>query len=1633
MLFRRKLSSNSGEKPRREPLLFPSRADVHEDSNPFRETGLGAPTPDREHPDFTGHADLTTFRAQVRSSVVLIWLLPPAFGIFLALYQGFYTASEMLFALQRFGFAYFAICTLAAALFLPRHAARIARSVLDVAPGQEIDWRRVRNRLRFFRLTLFASFASYCMLWALGTHAVDIQRHGKAFAVEDAILSVLVTVPGVVLSALPIFFRLSNQLGAFFAAHGGAFVFGSIRTRFFALGMLPAIMVGGALLLYVRDRTGVAPVEAVAVTGALLLVSWLAMSIAWRSFSRSLAPLQEPLRDFDAPTPSGDPRQEPAARLIPNSLDEIGLLVRGWSRIIERDKAIYERITFREALMRQVTDSPHGLVAYIDPDERFTFVNSKYGQWWNVEPETIVGQSLSEFLPPEIYSKLTPRIAAAFAGVETSDSTKYTYPDGKTRICEMRLLPDKADDGSVRGIIALTLDITDREVAKEAARQAHSRLLDAIESLPVAFTLYNPEERLVICNSMQRKFTPWHGDLCIDGMKFEELVRNTASRGIASGVDKDDPSAVDRYVVGRLADFRAATGEQTEIRRSDGRTMHSIFRKTSDGGTVGITFDVTEQKEVEKLAHMADQRLRDAIEAMPAGFRIFDPDERLVLWNSHYQESTRWHGGRIEAGLTFEEILQKTVKNRGWIDQADTEAEYIAKRLAQFRNPGPSYEVSRADGRHFLHQYKKTADGGTVSVMLEITAQKQAELRSETDRRRLVDSLNALPIGFRLYDRDERLAYANSQNLAENTVQQGFNTPGVLYEEMLRNTVAMGNHIHDMENDEAYIENKLAAFRAADGKPIEFRRFDGRSYLSIFRKTSDGETASILVDITERKKAELEAEQHRRRLVDSLNCLPIGFRLYDREDRLVYTNDQNVNQLAWHSTFLEPGATYEEILRRSVAGGVHFHDMESDEDYIARRLEEFRIADGKPIERRRSDGRTALMMFRRTTDDETASIVLDITEQKEAEWRAVEFRQQLSDAVESLPAGFWLFDAAERLVMVNTNQKEMAHWQNALLEPGVTYEEILRDGVAKGMYLHEFESDEEFLTNVLNHFRSENPSPYELHYVTGRHVLAYFRKTAAGGTVSVQLDVTDRYEAERRAKEASQRLFDAIESLPVGFCLYNREEQLVLNNSRQRDATPWHANTLRFGITFEELVRSSIEKQAYQDLDYDDPAAVEAFVAARLENFRNPQKEAVELTRSDGATTLTAFHRTTDGGTVSVILDITERKRSERALKTSEGRLNAILDLAPEAIVTTDTEGRIQMFNAGAERLFGYAAHEAAGRNIECLLAGQEKEGADPNAAVAGTDRRTLRREGRWEAIACHREGREFPVEISSGETAVEGERLITVLFQDISERKRWENDLRNAMQLADAANRAKSEFLSHMSHELRTPLNGILGYAEFIRDKWLGDDALDKYIEYAGFITESGQHLLQLINDILDLSKVEAGQYEPVFRSVDFEDLFNECSVMVTTEAEKAGVAIHCKILPGSAIWTADRRALKQILINLLSNAVKFSDAGARVDVTASRDDTGHYCLEVADSGIGMTEDEARRALEPFVQVGQPYVTQQKGTGLGLALVVRLAALHHGTVEMMSEPGKGTTVKVVLPPLPRAKTDANRPHPLSA
>jgi len=233
----------------------------------------------------------------------------------------------------------------------------------------------------------------------------------------------------------------------------------------------------------------------------------------------------------------------------------------------------------------------------------------------------------------------------------------------------------------------------------------------------------------------------------------------------------------------------------------------------------------------------------------------------------------------------------------------------------------------------------------------------------------------------------------------------------------------------------------------------------------------------------------------------------------------------------------------------------------------------------------------------------------------------------------------------------------------------------------------------------------------------------------------------------------------------------------------------------------------------------------------------------------------------------------------------------------------------------------------------------------------------------------------------------------------------------------AEHANRAKSEFLANMSHELRTPLNAILGFAEIINNQIYGEIADQKYVDCAHDIESSGRHLLEIINDILDLAKIESGQAELYEEDVDIPHVITQCVRMVEDRAEQRGVNVSVEAddaLP--PVW-ADERKVKQILINLLTNAVKFTPEGGRVVVKAARAGDGGLRVMVRDTGIGMKPEDIPLALSPFSQIDGSYNREHEGTGLGLPLSKSLSEMHGGDLNVDSDVGQGTTVTLCLPP----------------
>jgi two-component system cell cycle sensor histidine kinase PleC len=250
----------------------------------------------------------------------------------------------------------------------------------------------------------------------------------------------------------------------------------------------------------------------------------------------------------------------------------------------------------------------------------------------------------------------------------------------------------------------------------------------------------------------------------------------------------------------------------------------------------------------------------------------------------------------------------------------------------------------------------------------------------------------------------------------------------------------------------------------------------------------------------------------------------------------------------------------------------------------------------------------------------------------------------------------------------------------------------------------------------------------------------------------------------------------------------------------------------------------------------------------------------------------------------------------------------------------------------------------------------------------------------------------------------------------DITDLNHHAQQLEAARQEAEAANRTKSRFLATMSHELRTPLNAVIGFSDVLRSELFGPIGLAKYRDYAGHIHDSAMHLLNVLSDILDMSKVEAGKISLHESTLDPGALIAEVAELFVQEAGFANVALERTVLPGLPPLFGDPRYVRQMLINLLSNALKFTPGGGRIEITAALDDGGDLVIGVVDTGIGMTEDQLAVALAPFGQIDSPLMRKYQGTGLGLPIVKSLVELHGGRLEIASAPSAGTRVSLIFP-----------------
>lgn len=642
-------------------------------------------------------------------------------------------------------------------------------------------------------------------------------------------------------------------------------------------------------------------------------------------------------------------------------------------------------------------------------------------------------------------------------------------------------------------------------------------------------------------------------------------------------------------------------------------------------------------------------------------------------------------------------------------------------------------------------------------------------------------------------------------------------------------------------------------------------------------------------------------------------------------------------------------------------------------------------------------------------------LIIQLRRREQAEWALRESERFATSTIDALKTLICVLNEQGAIVATNLA------WRQAALPVGVKNLDLgfnylrLCEAASSG----EYASDRQLGEGIRAVMRGER----ELHTQeclrdTGQGRLRFFtRVTRFTGTGPVRVvvshhDVTDRH----RALEAMIRLKERAETylaIAEAIILELDPQGVVRRINRQ--------GCLVLGYDEEELIgRNWIETCLPEETRTQTQAEYARIMAgeAPLVEYREYQ-----VVTRDRRLRYISWHNQLlpekDGQTAGMICsgqDTTERRLIEDRLRASERRLAMAQTIAHLGNWEEDLDSRLIWWSDEVYRIFERSG-DGFGATFTDYLSYVHPDDAEmvniarkrllKERAAIWLDHRILLPDGRIRYVHLQAELITDPqgMPVCSAGT-----------IQDITERKRAENELRLAMQEAALANRTKSEFLANISHELNTPLNAVIGFSELLTDESIGVLGAEKYREFAGSILRSGLHLQEIISDILDIAKIDLGDVPLDEEVIDLAGLIEERVQRITPDAEDAGLTIHTMISSEQLGLVADRRLVKQVLRSLLSNAVKFTPHGGRIDVRCERDDNGMLALAVADTGIGIADEDIPRVFERFSQIDSTLSRSYDGTGIGLSLTKAIIERHGGSIDIVSQLRHGTVVTARFP-----------------
>jgi signal transduction histidine kinase len=730
-----------------------------------------------------------------------------------------------------------------------------------------------------------------------------------------------------------------------------------------------------------------------------------------------------------------------------------------------------------------------------------------------------------------------------------------------------------------------------------------------------------------------------------------------------------------------------------------------------------------------------------------------------------------------------------------------------------------------------------------------------------------------------------------------------------------------------------------------------------------------------------------------------LEAMPIGVAVVDADRRIVLFNPAYCESLDMPPNSFPRGTAVADALRVSAYRGVY--GPGDPEAQVSMFLATDRSRAGR-LRRRTFNGRSFDVVQAPLMDGGYVVCAVETTALVAARVAAESGLTRFTSALATLPTGLAAFGPDRELLFANPRFAELVGLGGETLFAEMGFSELL-DLLACREEYATFDG----AAFIAEQRALERSQPWAMRRVrtNGQVVDIASEPLPNGGWAMAINDISPLARAEDEARRRAGMLQSIVEAVPHGICVYGADRRVTMFNRAYTEVMT--GAPLSIGDSLAEVIRRRASGGEYGP---GDPQQI--FLQQMAFDVTRPQ--ARKRRRANGTTVDVRTSPLPDGGYISVVTDITPLAAAEAEVSRRAEELAVMLSCIRHGVLLWGPDNRLMASNAMASALLAQSpGHLAPGQTLGSVIAnmlargvfGDGRGAKDASEALLNADGSVPHQRQLFSSAGRVLDFRSDPTPTGGWVST----------FTDVTDARAAQDELRRAKEAAEAANQAKSRFLATMSHELRTPLNAVIGFSDALLHE-ATNPSRDRIIEYAGQINDAGRQLLELINIILDVARIESGRFDFASDIVDVVRLIRTCARQSDAAAQAAEIVLTADVPDDMPAIRGDERRLQQALNHLLSNAIKFTESGGTVTVGASLEADGRLLLSVRDTGIGIPEQDLERVFEPFTQLDGSLARRFQGAGLGLYVSRALVSGHGGALTLRSLPGAGTLAEIRLP-----------------